>query len=114
MTSLLPPLKHIVETTTDGIVVERYRVKTVGRWHIEVIPMLWNWRVHTVAVNGGPRAWSERYWCYAGRGEETFVAAVLAAHAWDGAHDTEPVGWVKSWDQRVGATDSAWPQSGTM
>lgn len=80
---------------------DRFRVKTVAGYHIEVIPMMLNFRVHTVPVDGGPLAWSERYWCYPGRSETAFVAAVLAAHAWDGAPDTEPVGWIKSWDQRV-------------
>lgn len=92
----LPELQHI----NPGQCGERWRVKTVGGWHIEVLPMLLNWRVHTIAVDAGPIGWSHRYWCYAGRGQATFVAAVLAAAAWDGADDTEPAGWVKSWDGR--------------
>lgn len=78
----------------------RFRVKTVDGFHIEVLPMFVNWRVHTLPVDGGPFAWSERFWCYEGRGQSSFVTAVLAAHAWDGGADTEPVGWVKSWDGR--------------
>lgn len=37
----------------------------------------------------------DRYWCYPKGG-----AAVLAALAWDPAPEVEPVGWIKSWDQR--------------
>lgn len=95
----IPKFEHIVQQTGD-LTVERFRVKTVDGYHIEVIPAIYNFRIHTVPVDGGPLAWTERYWCYAGRGPDTFVAAILAAHAWDGAADTEPVGWIKSWDQR--------------
>lgn len=78
----------------------RVRVKTVGKYHIEVISMAYNWRVHTIRVDGHPLEWSVRFWCYQGRGAASFTAAVLAAQAWDGADDTEPVGWIKSWDGR--------------
>jgi hypothetical protein len=95
-----PTFEHIVERS-DDLVIERFRVKTVGDYHIEIIPMVVNFRIHTVRVDDdSPYAWSVRYWCYAGRGPDTFVTALLAAHAWDGADDTEPVGWVKSWDGR--------------
>lgn len=80
----------------------RARIKTVGDYHIEVIPMIFNWRVHTVRVDGGPWEWSERFWCYEGRGWDSYLAAVLAAHVWDGADDTEPAGWIKAWDGRRG------------
>lgn len=78
----------------------RFRVKEQAGYYVEVIPQLVNWRVHIVKVDGGPMAWSHRFWCYEGRGTDTFVAATLAAHAWEVAEDTEPVGWVKSWDGR--------------
>lgn len=74
----------------------RYRVKETSTHYIEVIPMLVNWRLHTVRKDEGPMAWSERYWCYSGRDERTYVTAVLAAYAWDGADDTEPEGWNKN------------------
>jgi hypothetical protein len=79
-------------------------VKTVGDFHIEVMPMLTNWRLHTIRVGRYPWEWSERFWCYKGRGPESFTAALLAAHAWDGADDTEPAGWIKAYDGRVGET----------
>lgn len=74
----------------------RYRVKETATHYIEVIPTLVNWRLHTVRKDGGPLAWSERHWCYAGRDQQALVTAVLAAHAWDGADDTEPEGWNKN------------------
>lgn len=78
----------------------RTRVKTVGAYHIEVIPMMYNWRLHTLLVDGEPYDWSVRFWCYEGRSHSALVAAVCAAMIWDGADDTEPVGWIKSWDGR--------------
>jgi hypothetical protein len=93
-------LEHAFEVVAEPDDTPRYRVKTVGGVHVELIPMMFNWRIHTVRVDEGPMAWSERYWCYEGRTQATFVRAVLAAHAWDGADDTEPVGWIKSWDGR--------------
>jgi hypothetical protein len=106
--SELPHYEAIVERDGD-VIIERYRVKTVGKYHIEVVPMAVNYRIHTVRVDGGKYAWSERYWCYAGRNRLTFVAAMLAAHAWDGAPDSEPVGWVKSWDGRRNGERPALP-----
>lgn len=70
-----------------------WRVKEAGGYLIEVMPMLSSWRLHTIPKNGGPWAWSERYWCYQGTGLLSFTRAVLAAAAWDGADDTEPPGW---------------------
>lgn len=74
----------------------RYRVKQTATHFIEVLPMLANFRLHTVRKDDGPQAWSERFWCYSGRDEATYVATVMAAYAWDGADDTEPVGWSKN------------------
>ena len=93
----------------DSAGTQRVRVKTVGEHHIELIPMLYNWRLHTIRVDAHPMDWSVRYWCYQGRDQAAFVAAVLAALAWDGADDTEPAGWIKSWD---GRRNSREPTSG--
>jgi hypothetical protein len=93
-------VEYIFERFEHGGTLERWRVKTTDTHHIEVVPMLVNWRIHTVPIDGGPLAWSDRYWCYEGRGAASFVAAVLAADLWDGRQDTEPVGWKKSWDLR--------------
>lgn len=93
-------VQKITDTHDDGYETHRWRVKQVGRWYIEVVPQIFNWRIHTVDSQAGPWASSDRYWCYEGRCATTFVGAILAAHAWDGADDTEPVGWIKSWDGR--------------
>lgn len=70
-----------------------YRVKTTEYGVIEVYKMLVNWRITRTPLND-PTTY-DRGWCYAGTGQATMVAAVLAAWAWDGADNTEPEGWVK-------------------
>lgn len=88
------------ELIEDPIAGPRYRVKETATHYVEVIPMPASWRIHTVRKDDGPLAWSERYWCYSGRDERTYVTAVLAAHAWDGADGTEPVGWSRNGQTR--------------
>jgi len=78
------------ELPWDGIVAG-WLVKAVATGDIHVLPMAANYRVQT-SIRGFP----VRHWCYAGRGPASYVAAVLAAHAWDGSDDTEPVGWNKN------------------
>jgi hypothetical protein len=94
------PEPHVFYDENAG--QHRIRIKTVGDYHIEIIPMIYNWRLHTIRVDADPWEWSSRHWCYEGRDKQALVAAVLAAQAWDGADDTEPVGWIKSWDGRYG------------
>jgi len=62
-------------------------VKSVGGWQIQV-RRLRLFRV--VEVPEIDTRDAGRYWCYV-----TFEAAVLAAAAWDGGPDTEPVGWLR-------------------
>lgn len=76
------------------------RVKSTPTHHIDVIPMLYNWRIATVPRENNPYGNYERFWCYQGKDQTTFAIAVLAAFAWDGRDHTEPFGWLKSWDQR--------------
>jgi hypothetical protein len=71
-------------------------VKEVNGLFVEVVPMTFNYRLHTRTEHG----WSIRYWCYEGKSQQSFMAAVLAAHVWDGSDMTEPLGWIKSWDGR--------------
>lgn len=75
--------------TADGL-----RIKETETHRIFVIPMLYNWRIAR-SPKDNPMTY-DRGWCYAGRGMASFVAAVLAAWAWDGADDTEPEGWNKN------------------
>lgn len=81
-------------------VLEGLRVIDGGWWvketqthYVEVHRMLYNDRIMTV-----PKAepWCvDRYWCY-----EPGGPALHAAMLWDGADDTEPVGWKKAHGER--------------
>lgn len=69
-------------------------VKTTETHLVHVLPMVFSYRVATTPVDI-PYVY-DRHWCYVGLGPLSFTAAVLAAHAWDGADTTEPVGWNKN------------------
>lgn len=75
----------------------QWRVKSTASHHIDILGMIYNFRIVTT-----PRdcelVW-DRGWCYFGRDEGTFIRAVLAAMAWDGSDESEPLGF----DKRVGA-----------
>lgn len=93
MSALTPvpaDLADRVRINDDGTA---YRVGETETSYIEVTPMLFNDRI-IVVPKSAPRTY-DRFWCYQKGG-----AAILAALAWDGADDTEPVGWIKAWDQR--------------
>jgi hypothetical protein len=77
-------------TLTDG----GFRVKETPWGYVDVVPMIYNWRVCRIPLND-PFSY-DRGWCYAGTGPASFAAAVLAARAWDGGDDTEPAGWNKN------------------
>ena len=70
-----------------------YRVGETETAFIEVVPMLFNDRV--IVVPKSAPLTVDRHWCF-----QRGPAAILAALAWDGSDDTEPVGWIKSWDGR--------------
>lgn len=70
-----------------------WRIKTTETHHIDVLVMLFNDRIVTTPI-GNPYEY-DRYWCYSKGG-----AAFLAAAAWDGSIDSEPVGWKKAWGGR--------------
>ncbi len=70
-----------------------YRVKETPDHYIDVLQMIYNWRVVTT-----PKSCPlviDRGWCYQGQGLAGFVPAVLAALAWDGSDATEPPGYFK-------------------
>jgi hypothetical protein len=77
-------------TSIDG----GFRVKETDTHHLDVLAMLFNWRLCTTPKSC-PLVY-DRSWCYAGRGVDSLLAAVAAAAAWDGSDDTEPVGWNKN------------------
>jgi hypothetical protein len=89
-------LLDLVENLTpiDG----GYRVKLSddGRHHIDMLRMIFNWRVVTTPVDM-PLVY-DRGWCYFGTGDQSFRKALLAALVWDGADDTAPAGY----DKQVG------------
>lgn len=72
-------------------------VKTVGQWRIEIVPLFSSHRIVERHVDS-PFHY-ERFWCY-----RQVAAAVLAANAWDGAADTEPVGWFNKGGRAVRPT----------
>jgi len=79
----------------------RLKLSDDGRHHIDILKMLFNWRLVTTPV-GHEEGW-DRGWCYFGHGEETTMRhalfrAAAAAYVWDGSDDTEPQGY----DKRVG------------
>lgn len=76
-----------------------FRVKTSadGRHYIDLLEMLFNWRIVTTPV--ACPVVVDRGWCYFGRDAYTFLKAVKAAQDWDGSDDTEPAGY----DKRVGS-----------
>jgi hypothetical protein len=79
-------------TVIDG----GWRIKTndAGTHYIDVLSMLFNYRICTTPIRS--LYLTDRHWCYAGKGGDVFLRCVLAASAWDGADDTEPVGWNKN------------------
>jgi hypothetical protein len=71
-----------------------WRVKETSAHFIDVLVQIYNYRIART-----PKACPltcDRYYCYAGKGPATLLAAVLAASAWDGGDDTEPPGWNKN------------------
>ncbi len=82
----------ITLTPIDG----GWRIKTTvdGRYHVDVMAMMFGYRVVRTPVVAP--YYYDRHWCYVTTGPVTLLLAVLAANAWDGADDTEPDGWNKN------------------
>lgn len=91
MTTLAPVPENLADRVRLNDDSTAYRVGETKTAFIEVV--LFSDRV-IVVPKRAPRTY-DRFWCYQKGG-----AAIFAALAWDGADDTEPVGWIKSWDQR--------------
>lgn len=70
-----------------------YRIKETETHYIDVIQMIFNWRV--IAVPKSMPQVIDRGWCYQGTGLDGFLPAALAAIAWDGSEYTEPPGYFK-------------------
>lgn len=70
-----------------------YRVKTVGNYHVDVLSMIFNWRISVSHVDAP--GWPVRGWCYQGTGLAGLLPCALAAIVWDGMANTEPPGYFK-------------------
>lgn len=77
-------------TPVDG----GFRVKETDRYYLDVMQMLFNWRL--CCTRKDCELVYDRSWCYVGRDQLAFLTAVFAALEWDGSDDTEPVGWNKN------------------
>lgn len=59
--------------------------------------MLVNWRLQVVEI---PGCTYDRYWCYENLSERSFAIAARALADWRGDPESEPTGWIRSWDGR--------------
>jgi hypothetical protein len=86
-------------TGTEVVPVDGgFRVKETETHQIDVLRMLFNWRVATTPKD---LPWSyDRHWCYAGTSFTTLMRAVQAVADWDGSDGTEPEGWNKNGQTR--------------
>lgn len=71
-----------------------FRVKETETAWIDVLRMIFNWRVANT-LKSDPDS-SRRHWCYAGTSLLTLIRAVGAVAEWDGADGSEPEGWNKN------------------
>ncbi len=71
-----------------------WRVTETPTHHIDVLAMLFNWRV-AETPKASPQT-IDRFWCYAGRDGAVLLSAVTAAVAWAESGEDEPRGWNKS------------------
>jgi len=86
-------LPELGEVRLERLDYGAWRVKETATHWVDVVPMIYNWRVCTTPKSC-PLVY-DRGWCYQGTDAATFVAAVLAAWAWDGSDETEPAGYLK-------------------
>jgi hypothetical protein len=73
-----------------------YRYDGFGGRSVHLAKMIFNWRISEC---DGPLTYA-RHWCFEGRGEDTFLRAALALKTWNCDPDSEPRGFIKSWDGR--------------
>lgn len=92
---------HVLDDPTrfepmEGLIVipNGYRVQETPEYIVEVIRMLFNWRI----VLSLPEHHGETYehgYCYFGTGPDTLVIALAAARAWTEPFTTDPIGFDK-------------------
>lgn len=71
-----------------------YRVAETDTHYIDVMRMLFNWRIAEVPKSCPMTI--DRFWCYAGTGPGTLLSAVVAAQLWPLSGNPEPAGWNKN------------------
>lgn len=71
-----------------------YRVLETATHYIDVVPLVFGWRVHTIRKDAP--SWGERWWRY-----EFLDDAVEAVLSWEGTDHTEPAGWVESGQEQA-------------
>jgi hypothetical protein len=86
---IIPPDQLMAVPILGGI-----RIKRTAHHYIDVMAMLYGFRVATTPI-ACPGVF-DRGWCYYGTTGHAYNAAVLGAAVWDGADDTEPLGWNKN------------------
>lgn len=100
-------MRELLDIVTDLTPIDGgYRVKLSrdGRHYVDVMKMLFNWRVVTTPVRL-PCTY-DRGWCYFGTGPASFRNAVMAALVWSGSDLSEPAGY----DKRIGPPPLRLPQ----
>lgn len=75
-----------------------WRVKSTANWHVEICPMIFNYRVVLTPVDCLD-TW-EHGWCYFGTGAGSLAKAVLAARAFDPETESAPAGYDKALTSR--------------
>ncbi len=87
-----PAIDLSTVTQIDG----GYRIKenAVGTHYVDILAMIVNYRI-VLTPKDDPTCYV-RYWCYSGNDLAAFIVVMLAAFAWDGALDSEPLGWNKN------------------
>jgi hypothetical protein len=90
--TLIDPEKDIFATLIDG----GWRVKTndAGTHYVDILRMAYNYRIVLTPIDS-PLVY-DRFWCYVGTSPNDFLRVAAAAAVWDGALDTEPLGWNKN------------------
>ncbi|MFW5415055.1 hypothetical protein J0910_00475 [Nocardiopsis sp. CNT-189] len=80
-------------TVTSTAVPLVWRVRDIGPMRIEVMEMIFNWRL-TISYRAHPML-LEGGWCYFGRTWDVFQRTVRAAHTFDPATQAAPEGFDK-------------------
>lgn len=92
---------HRFEDALESVALGMERIPIKGGWrylttercHFDILGMLYSCRLAEIPLDDD--SGYGRFWCFPNLG-----SALEALIAWDWCADTEPVGWIKSWDER--------------